>query len=147
MALVSVAVVEDTALNLMQEAGACQLNARRFGTSRPHVLAVSSKEFSREASSHGWMVLPPVSPCDLCRVVEMRRPRFVVSACSVGDVKKVVGALVGSGTHFVIKVLDHQVESHLAGKHPEVSLIRTCSCVFGGKARGGQGSCELPLFS
>ena len=65
MVLVALHVAEDAAMNLMHEAGACQLTARRFGTSRPDVLAVRSDEFSREAASHGWMVLPPVRPARL----------------------------------------------------------------------------------
>ena len=109
MVLAAIHVTEDAALNLMHEAGACQLTARRFGTSRPDVLAVRSDEFSREAASHGWMVLPPVKPACLLGEIEKRRPRLVVSSLAMPDAEKLVAEMVRLGVHFVLRLSNKQV--------------------------------------
>ena len=51
--LVALNVMEDDVTQKLGQSGACQIHARKFGTSRPDILTVGCEELCREATEHG----------------------------------------------------------------------------------------------
>ena len=135
--LVALNVMEDDVTQKMGQSGACEIHRRKFGTSRPDILTAGCEQFCKEASEHGWMVLPPVGQSQLLSEARLRLPRLVVSTRSVMGVRHLAKELVELGCHFVLRVQDKQKEEFdLPNTFPDTCLVHLCPCEFGGSEHG-----------